>query len=175
MIVADVEPEVLDVSLQNVRNLLRNGDRALALRLVLQPGIRLRTVPKVEVVLLEVRVSEIERPKPTETSTRMPRHFEQRVDPLAVPVGILAKAPEKWECDGLVEPRVIRSLFLTDVRHVDRLRKPAVDGVGEETALLGLAGVVVFGLISVYQDLDPPRPPTWTLMSALVTLPREGS
>jgi len=35
----------------------------------------------------------------------------------------------------------------------------AVAGVGQETALLGLAGVVVFGAISLYQDLDPPRPP----------------
>jgi hypothetical protein len=35
----------------------------------------------------------------------------------------------------------------------------AVAGVGHETALLGLAGVLVFGVIGAYQDLDSPRPP----------------
>lgn len=32
----------------------------------------------------------------------------------------------------------------------------AVVGAGRETALLGLAGVMVFGVISVLQDLEPP-------------------
>ena len=36
----------------------------------------------------------------------------------------------------------------------------AVAGAGHETALLGLAGVLVFGVIGAYQNLRPPqRPP----------------
>jgi hypothetical protein len=35
----------------------------------------------------------------------------------------------------------------------------AVAGVGRETALLGLAGVLVFGVIGAIQELNPPRRP----------------
>lgn len=35
----------------------------------------------------------------------------------------------------------------------------AVAGVGHETALLGLAGVLVFGVIGLYQEFKPPRRP----------------
>jgi hypothetical protein len=35
----------------------------------------------------------------------------------------------------------------------------ATTGLAHETALLGLAGVVVFGVIGAFQDLKPPQPP----------------
>jgi hypothetical protein len=35
----------------------------------------------------------------------------------------------------------------------------AVAGAGHETAVLGLTGVLVFGVIGLYQDHNPPRRP----------------
>lgn len=56
-----------------------DGDRSLAITLVLQSGTRLRAMPELQVVLVELGVAEIEATDATDAGTRVPGYFEEGV------------------------------------------------------------------------------------------------